>query len=204
MASRTTYRALKRAFDLIAAMIGMIMGAPLIAVASIAIRFESKGSPIFAQRRVGTSGRTFTCYKLRTMYAGTAHLPTHHMQECAVTPLGMYLRRWKLDELPQLYNVLVGEMSLVGPRPCLPSQTRLIKAREQMGVHCVLPGITGLAQVRGIDMSDPGRLAAVDAEYAKNANFLGDLRLVIATLLGLGLGIDNIRQPNPRNAVDPK
>ena len=85
-------------------------------------------------------------------------------------------------------------MSLVGPRPCLPSQVGLIKARERMGVHRVLPGITGLAQVRGIDMSEPEKLAAVDAEYANNATFLGDIKLMIATIVGQGLGVDRIRR----------
>lgn len=192
--SRTAYHASKRIFDFAVAVAGLVFGAPLIAVAAAAIRLESKGSPIFAQTRVGILGRTFTCYKLRTMYAGTAHLPTHQMQTSSVTPVGSLLRRWKIDELPQLYNVLVGDMSVVGPRPCLPSQARLIEERERMGVQRVLPGITGLAQVRGIDMSEPERLAAVDAEYVDSATFLGDLKLVVATVVGQGLGVDRVRR----------
>ena len=192
--SRTAYRVSKRFFDIVVAAAGLILGAPLLALASAAIRFESRGSPIFAQVRVGTNGRLFTCYKLRTMYTGTSNLPTHQAQKSAVTPLGAHLRRWKIDELPQLYNVLAGDMSLVGPRPCLPSQVGLIKARERMGVHRVLPGITGLAQVRGIDMSEPEKLAAVDAEYANNATFLGDIKLMIATIVGQGLGVDRIKR----------
>ena len=192
--SRTVYCISKRSLDVVAAAAGLVLGAPLLALASAAVRFETKGSPIFAQVRVGTNGRLFTCYKLRTMYAGTSNLPTHQTQKSAVTPLGVHLRRWKIDELPQLYNVLMGDMSLVGPRPCLPSQVSLIRAREQMGVHRVLPGITGLAQVRGIDMSEPDKLAAVDAEYARTATFLGDMKLVMATIVGQGLGVDRIRR----------
>ena len=192
--SRTAYRVSKRSLDVVLAAAGLILGAPLLALAWAAIRLESKGSPIFAQVRVGTNGRLFTCYKLRTMYAGTSNLPTHQTQMSAITPLGARLRRWKIDELPQLYNVLMGDMSLVGPRPCLPSQIGLIKAREQMGVHRVLPGITGLAQVRGIDMSEPEKLAAVDAEYAHTATFLGDMKLVLATIVGQGLGVDRVRR----------
>lgn len=192
--SHVAYSVSKRLFDVLLAAIGLVAGAPLLALAWIAIRIESEGSPIFAQTRVGRGGRPFTCYKLRTMYVGTANLPTHQTEKSAVTPLGVHFRRWKLDELPQLYNVLVGDMSLVGPRPCLPSQLRLIEAREQMGGHRALPGITGLAQVRGIDMSEPERLAAVDAEYANSATFWGDLRLVVATILGQGRGVDRVRR----------
>lgn len=192
--SRTVYNVSKRSLDICVAAAGLIVAAPLLALAWAAIRLDSKGSPIFAQVRVGTNGRQFTCYKLRTMYIGTSNLPTHQTQRSAVTPLGARLRRWKIDELPQLYNVLAGDMSLVGPRPCLPSQVGLIKAREQMGVHRVLPGITGLAQVRGIDMSEPEKLAAVDAEYVSNATFLGDMKLLIATIVGQGLGVDRVRR----------
>ena len=192
--SRTVYYVSKRCLDTFVAAAGLIAGAPLLALAWAAIRLDSEGSPIFAQVRIGTNGRLFTCYKLRTMYTGTSNLPTHQTQKSAVTPLGAHLRRWKIDELPQLYNVLTGDMSLVGPRPCLPSQVGLIKAREQMGVHRVLPGITGLAQVRGIDMSEPEKLAAVDAEYANNATFVGDIKLMIATIVGQGLGVDRIRR----------
>ena len=146
---------MKRLVDICAALFGLVLSSPLVAVAVLAIRRESPGPAIFRQQRVGRWGREFTCYKLRTMYVGTAHLPTHETQASAVTPLGQKLRRWKLDELPQLFNVLTGEMSLVGPRPCLPTQTALIEARRTRNVFAVRPGITGLAQVRGIDMSEP-------------------------------------------------
>jgi O-antigen biosynthesis protein WbqP len=153
---------------------------------------ESSGPAIFRQTRVGKGGRPFTCYKLRTMYSGTANLPTHEVQASSVTALGEYLRRFKVDELPQLCNVLAGDMSLVGPRPCLPSQTELIEARRQLGVLAVRPGITGLAQVSGIDMSDAWRLAEIDARYVRTQSFSGDAKLIWATLRGRGVGIDQV------------
>src|SRR6185503_10926322 len=146
---------MKRAFDLLATLLGLAVAWPVIAVAAAAIRLESPGAAIFAQRRIGRRGAPFTCYKLRTMNENTIQRPTHEVGASAVTSVGRFLRRWKLDELPQLYNVLRGEMSLVGPRPCLPSQSELIEARLQKGALDVRPGITGLAQVQGIDMSEP-------------------------------------------------
>jgi O-antigen biosynthesis protein WbqP len=114
------------------------------------------------------------------------------VQASAVTALGEHLRRFKIDELPQLYNVLAGDMSLVGPRPCLPSQTDLVAARRQLGVFEVRPGITGLAQVNGIDMSDANRLAEIDAQYVRTQSLMGDFRLIMATLRGQGVGVDQV------------
>ena len=110
----------------------------------------------------------------------------------AVTSLGELLRRFKIDELPQLWNVLLGDMSLVGPRPCLPSQAELVEARKRLGVFTVRPGITGLAQVSGVDMSDANRLAEIDAQYVRTQSLVGDLRLIWATLRGQGVGVDQV------------
>lgn len=184
---------MKRMFDFAAALIGLLVGAVAIAAMAVAVRMESIGNPIFAQTRVGRHGRPFTCYKLRTMYDDTAELPTHRVNASAVTPIGARLRRWKLDELPQLFNVLAGDMSLVGPRPCLPSQLALIEARRRRGVLNIRPGITGLAQVRGVDMSDPEKLATLDAQYVQEQSFMGDLHLLIATVAGKGRGKDQVR-----------
>jgi O-antigen biosynthesis protein WbqP len=130
------------------------------------------------------------------MYSGTANLPTHEVQASSVTPLGERLRRFKVDELPQLCNVLIGDMSLVGPRPCLPSQTALVEARRQRGVLEVRPGITGLAQVNGVDMSDANRLAEIDAQYVRTQSLRGDFRLILATLRGQGVGVDQVAHSN--------
>jgi len=110
------------------------------------------------------------------------------MGASAVTPLGRHLRRLKLDELPQLWNILRGEMSFVGPRPCLPSQTALVKARRRHGLDRLRPGITGISQVAGVDMSDPERLATLDATYLQNMSLGTDIRLILATVLGAGQG----------------
>ncbi len=183
---------MKRALDLAAGALLLLLLWPLLLIVILAIRLESRGPAIFRQVRVGRDGRAFTCYKFRTMFTGTGDVPTHQVSASAITPLGDYLRRFKIDELPQLLNVLAGDMSLVGPRPCLPSQLELIEARRRLGVLQVRPGITGLAQVRGIDMSDAERLANVDAQYVRTQSLKGDLKLIWATVRGQGVGIDQV------------
>jgi len=183
---------MKRAVDFVACALVLLLCWPVLLVIIVAIRLQSPGSAIFAQIRVGKDERPFTCYKLRTMYSGTANLPTHEVKASSVTALGEHLRRFKIDELPQLWNVLIGDMSLVGPRPCLPSQTDLVEARRRLGVFDVRPGITGLAQARGVDMSDANRLAEIDAQYVRTQSLIGDLRLIMATLRGQGVGVDQV------------
>lgn len=172
----------KRLMDIGFSIVGLIVGAPIMLVCAVAIVCDSKGSPIFRQTRVGRDARPFTCYKLRTMRLGTPSLATHDVSPSQVTAVGKTLRRTKLDELPQLWNVLKGEMSLVGPRPCLPVQAALIEARRRLGVMTVRPGITGIAQLKGIDMSDPERLAAVDATYLQVSSIWTDLGLILRTV----------------------
>jgi O-antigen biosynthesis protein WbqP len=187
---------MKRAFDVVACGLFLLLFWPILLIVIIAIRLQSPGPAIFKQVRVGKGGRAFTCYKFRTMYFGTANLPTHEVQPSSVTALGERLRRFKVDELPQLCNVLIGDMSLVGPRPCLPSQVDLVEARRRLGVLDVRPGITGLAQVNGVDMSDPNRLAEIDAQYVRTQSLIGDFRLILATLRGQGVGVDRIVHSN--------
>src|SRR5882724_5273022 len=187
---------MKRAFDVLACVLFLLFFWPILLIFIIAIRLQSPGPAIFRQVRVGKNGRLFTCYKLRTMYSGTANLPTHEVQASSVTALGEHLRRFKIDELPQLWNVLIGDMSLVGPRPCLPSQVDLVEARRRLGVLDVRPGITGLAQVNGVDMSDANRLAEIDAQYVRTQSLIGDFRLILATLRGQGVGVDRIVRSN--------
>jgi O-antigen biosynthesis protein WbqP len=173
---------MKPVFDVTAAAIGLLFAAPLILILTIAVRIESKGPGIFSQNRIGRDGRIFRCHKLRTMRQDAPNVPTHQASTTAITRLGGFLRRTKLDELPQLWNVLRCEMSFVGPRPCLPMQVELIEERRKRGVLQILPGITGLAQVNGIDMSDPVRLAEKDAEYLRDRSLLGDLELIYRTV----------------------
>ena len=187
---------MKRAFDVAACALLLVVSSPILLLIIVAIRLQSPGNAIFAQIRVGKNGRPFTCYKLRTMHSGTANLPSHQVQASAVTALGDYLRRLKIDEVPQLWNVLIGDMSLVGPRPCLPSQIELVEARRRLGVLGVRPGITGLAQVSGVDMSDANRLAEIDAQYVRSQSLLGDFSLIWSTLRGKGVGVDQVVRCN--------
>ncbi|MBB4001099.1 sugar transferase [Aurantimonas endophytica] len=179
---------MKRLFDFTVSAAGLLLFGWLILVLVVVIRLSSPGPGLFLQERVGRGQQRFRCCKLRTMAEGTPHVATHHAQAASITRLGRWLRRVKLDELPQLWNVLKGEMSLVGPRPCLPVQAELIAARERRGVFALRPGITGRAQVLGVDMSDPERLARIDAEYAASRSFAGDLRLLVQTFIGAGRG----------------
>lgn len=156
-----------------------------------AIRLQSPGPGIFRQERVGRNEQVFICLKFRTMYLSAPNVGTHEVPVAAVTPLGHFLRRTKLDELPQVINILRNDMSLVGPRPCLPNQTSMILERRAQGVFEIKPGITGLAQVRGIDMSDPAGLAACDREYLQLQALLLDVKIILQTARGAGSG-DNV------------
>lgn len=158
----------------------------------VMVRTQSPGPGIFRQTRVGRHGREFTCYKFRTMYISAPNVATHEAPASAVTPLGAFLRRTKLDELPQAFNILANQMSLVGPRPCLPSQTDLIAERQARGVLSIKPGITGLAQVNDIDMSDPKLLAQWDERYLRLRSLLLDMKLIVQTAFGHGRS-DRIR-----------
>lgn len=160
----------------------------LLLIIWIAVRIQSPGPGIISQTRVGRHGVKFTCYKYRTMVTGTTDAGTHQVSETAVTALGRILRRTKLDELPQIINILRNEVSLIGPRPCLPMQVELIEARRRCGVLDMKPGISGLAQVNGIDMSDPHRLAIWDHRYMRLQCFLLDVRIIISTIIGKGQG----------------
>jgi O-antigen biosynthesis protein WbqP len=174
----------KRGFDVVCAALGLLAALPVILLLAVLVRLDSPGPGVFRQVRVGREGRPFVCLKLRTMRIDAPNVATHLAGGVHVTRLGRLLRRSKLDELPQLWNVLVGEMSLVGPRPCLPSQAELIDERRRRGVLRLRPGITGLAQVRGIDMSDAVRLAVTDADYAGRMSMRLDLAILLATVTG--------------------
>ena len=183
---------MKRALDLAASTVGLVVLAPVLAVLMIAIRLETPGPALFRQTRVGRNERPFTCLKLRTMVRDTPNAPSHEVSGAAVTRTGRFLRRTKLDELPQLWNVAKGEMSLVGPRPCLPGQIELIAARRAHGLYTIRPGITGPAQLAGIDMSDPARLAEADRAYLDTMSVDTDLKMIVQTLRGRGGG-DRVR-----------
>jgi lipopolysaccharide/colanic/teichoic acid biosynthesis glycosyltransferase len=180
--------AAKRSIDLAIAAALFLPALLICVLILLAIRVESPGNPLFRQWRIGRDRRPFLLLKLRTMARGTAHLPSHEVDTDYITPLGRLLRRTKLDELPQIWNVLVGDMSFVGPRPCLPSQNELIEERERHGALRIRPGITGPAQLAGVDMSQPALLAWIDSEYAAHISFLQDMRILARTVLGAGRG----------------
>jgi len=183
---------MKRPVDLSLAILGLPLAVPVMLLCMLAIRLTSPGPMILRQTRIGRHEQPFTCLKLRTMHVHTREAPSHETLASAVTPVGAWLRRLKLDELPQLFNIIRGEMSFVGPRPCLPAQVELIAARRERGLYALRPGITGVAQVAGIDMSDPQRLAEADAAYLESGSVLLDLRLILATVTGAGRG-DRVR-----------
>lgn len=158
----------------------------------LAVKLQSPGPGIFAQKRVGRQGRVFTCYKFRTMAEGTKQGGTHEVSAASITSIGAFLRRTKIDELPQVWNILKNEMSLVGPRPCLPVQEELIRERNARHVLEMLPGITGLAQINNIDMSTPALLSEWDSRYAKTRSLILDIKILLATALGRGQG-DKVR-----------
>lgn len=143
------------------------------------------GQPFFLQKRVGRNRRIFTLIKFRTMRPGTPCQATHQVDAQSITRYGRFLRRRKLDEIPQFLNVLAGDMGLVGPRPCLPIQSEVITARDSLGVFEVRPGITGLAQVSGIDMSEPDKLAAWDSRMIREFHLGRYFLYLLQTLLGL-------------------
>jgi len=164
----------------------------LILLSFIIVKITSKGPGIFAQTRVGQHGKEFVCYKLRTMKTGTAQKATHQVGANEVTPFGQFLRTSKIDELPQIINILKGEMSLIGPRPCLPVQEELVNARRMRGVLDIKPGITGWAQAKGIDMSDPVKLAKTDRYFIDMRTLPMLVKILINTLTGKALK-DNTR-----------
>ncbi len=176
-----------RAFDVVLSLVGLIFGAPILAILWI-LGWLDTGSPLFMQERVGRHQKPFILVKFRTMRPDTASVATHLVDASAVTKFGHFLRRSKLDELPQLWNVLKGEMSLVGARPCLFNQTELIAEREARGVFSARPGITGLAQINGIDMSTPRRLAETDARMLNELSMLAYFKYIFKTVAGSGSG----------------
>jgi O-antigen biosynthesis protein WbqP len=176
-----------RLLDVVLAGVGLLLLWPVLLVLCM-LGWLDTSSPLFRQERVGRHQRPFVLVKFRTMRLGTASVASHLASSSAITPLGAFLRRTKLDELPQLWNVLLGDMSLVGPRPGLFNQTELTAARAAQGVFAARPGITGLAQVNGIDMSTPELLAQTDAQMLRELGVANYFRFILLTVLGKGSG----------------
>jgi len=178
-------------FDFVFSLLGLVVGFPVLLVLTIVGLFDT-GSPIFRQVRVGRHQKPFTLVKFRTMKVDTASVATHLASSASITRFGHFLRKTKLDELPQLWNVLKGEMSLVGPRPGLFNQEELTEERAKRGVFDVRPGITGLAQVNEIDMSTPALLAETDQKMIQGLTVADYFKYIFMTVAGKGAG-DRIR-----------
>ena len=176
-----------RLLDFLAAFFGLLFLWPILLVVTIIGLFDT-GSPIFVQERVGRNKRPFKLIKFRTMSVETKSVASHLASNASITKLGNFLRKTKIDELPQLINVVKGEMSLVGPRPNLFNQEELIKERDARGVYDVLPGITGLAQVQNIDMSTPELLAKTDKQMIDTLTVQAYFKYILMTVTGRGSG----------------
>ncbi|GHA47581.1 sugar transferase [Amylibacter ulvae] len=170
-----------RVFDLGVSIPLFLIALPVILVICVAVSIESRGAPIFRQTRLGKDEKLFSLYKIRTMKKGTGDHPTHTVGGEHITRIGRFLRKSKFDELPQFWNVIIGDMRLVGPRPNLPNQQPLILIRRQYGVFRTRPGITGLAQVNNIDMSTHETLAIADKEYIERQNIWLDIQILLST-----------------------
>lgn len=176
-----------RLLDFLFSFFGLLFAFPFLIILTVIGYFDT-GSPIFIQERVGRNKKPFNLIKFRTMTVGTASVASHLASSASITKFGDFLRKTKLDELPQLWNVLKGEMSLVGPRPNLFNQEELINERESRGVYNVRPGITGLAQVNEIDMSTPELLAKTDKRMIYSLSIGNYFKYILQTITGKGSG----------------
>jgi O-antigen biosynthesis protein WbqP len=178
----------KRAFDLLSCLLVAPFALVLCGVMAVPIAIESRANPFFLQWRLGQNEKPFRILKLRTMHLNAPTRASHMIGLEFVLKTGKIARITKIDELPQLWNVLTGQMSLVGPRPGLPSQTELTNERRTHNVFALTPGITGVSQIVGLDMSTPQALAVSDATYPKEWSITRDLKILCLTILGSGRG----------------
>lgn len=191
-----------RFFDIVSSFLGLLLLSPILLVIIIIGYFDT-GSPLFLQERVGKNKKPVRLMKFRSMHLNAPSVATHLASVSAITSFGSFLRKSKLDELPQLWNVLMGDMSLVGPRPNLFNQEELIENRDKLNVYKVRPGITGLAQINKIDMSTPQLLAETDAKMIQELNTLGYFKYIFLTVFGKGFG-DRIVKENKNGTITPK
>jgi lipopolysaccharide/colanic/teichoic acid biosynthesis glycosyltransferase len=176
-----------RTLDFFISLTGLIVTSPILLLITFLVYVDTR-SPIFIQERVGLNKRAFKLFKFRTMNVDTQSVASHLASSSSITSFGRFLRKTKLDELPQLWNVLKGEMSLVGPRPGLANQLELTLARDKKNIYAVRPGITGLAQVSNIDMSTPELLAEIDAKMITEMSLKHYFLYIIKTVTGSGAG----------------
>ena len=176
---------MKRLFDLVLTVLGVVVLALPLLMVALAVKLTSPGPALYWSDRVGRHNRIFRMPKFRSMRIGTPAVATHLLQDpdAWLTPIGAFLRKTSLDELPQLWSILAGDMSIVGPRPALFNQEDLIALRTERGVHELVPGLTGWAQVNGRDELPIPQKVELDVEYLRRRSFLFDLRIVWLTVV---------------------
>ena len=191
---------MKRLFDFLMSLIATIILSPVILIVALAVKFTSPGPILFKQRRIGKDNVEFEIYKFRTMRIDTPNVPTHLLEnpEQWITPVGKFLRKTSLDELPQLFNILKGEMSIVGPRPALYNQFDLKEMRTEVEVHKLVPGLTGWAQINGRDEIPLSLKVNLDKEYLERKSFLFDIKIIFMTVLSV-LKRDGVQEGKAEN-----
>ena len=190
------YKYFKRFLDIVLSAVGLLVLSPILMIIAVAIKMDSKGPVLFKQKRVAKGKEYFQILKFRTMYADVPKdVPTHLLAdpESKITKIGRFLRKSSLDELPQIWNILVGEMSIIGPRPALWNQFDLIAERDKYGANDVRPGLTGLAQVMGRDELPIEVKAKYDGEYAQNVTFANDIKIFFKTITSV-LGAKGVKE----------
>lgn len=182
--SMFAYAGLKRSFDFLTAIFSLILFSPVLIIVWILVRATSAGPVLYWSDRVGKDNEIFKMPKFRTMKVETPQLATHLISDPGkwLTPIGNFLRRTSLDELPQLWSILIGNMSFVGPRPALYNQDDLIQARTARGVHEIMPGLTGWAQINGRDELPIPIKVDFDQQYLNNRSFLFDMKIILLTI----------------------
>lgn len=178
---------MKRIFDFLMSLIGIFILSPIIIIVALCVKLTSKGPILFKQRRIGKNNEEFSIYKFRTMRIDTPNVPTHLLEnpEQWITPIGKFLRKTSLDELPQLFNILSGKMSIVGPRPALYNQFDLKEMRTKEGIHKLVPGLTGWAQINGRDEIPLSLKVKLDKEYLERKSFWFDLKIIFLTVISV-------------------
>lgn len=182
------YGFLKRFFDIVLSLVAIIVFSWLLIIIAVAIVVEDKGNILFKQKRIGKNKKEFYIYKFRTMKVSTPKdVPTHLLDnpESYITKIGGFLRKTSIDELPQLFNILKGDMSIVGPRPALWNQFDLIALRDENGSNSVRPGLTGWAQVNGRDELPIDVKAGFDGEYIKKMSIIFDIKIILMTVVSV-------------------
>ena len=182
------YLPIKRLIDIVFSLLGLIVLSPVLIIVSILIKLDSKGPILFKQRRVGLNNKYFDIYKFRTMIIeAPSEAPTDQLRNANswITGIGKILRKTSVDELPQLINILKGEMSIVGPRPALWNQYALNRIREEANIHTIKPGLTGWAQINGRDENDDKEKAHLDEVYLKTFSFVVDFKCIILTVVSV-------------------